>query len=720
MIAFKAPVLLLLALPWLAFLLYFGYRQRRALTQIEGTISPRFRAPFTTHSHSSLLYHLLLLAGLGLLLVVAAAGPQVPGDLEITAQGGRVLLLVDASASMYAEDISEHQANWPLIEEADDRFEVARRIALSLVERLEGHRFAVATYSGRPALALPMTDDPALLQETLETIEPHNFYRRGGSSLAQALDLAVRFAADPTEDLQVVLLGDGELPYRDDVPSDEDFDAPLDALRELGVPVHGVTIGSWEGQSRVIWDFQDVLDGKEEKTELVNFTTRRVDRHFERIAEETDAFFTVAGIAGFEGLINAIESRPADAARVATDSELRDVSYIPLGLFLLGFLLENLFLGRRKPPEPPSFNLGNLGGGPPKPRRRPGVTAALLLALASLLFACRSPEKRAHRENEQGINDDRLGGHSRAWIHYERSRSYGIKPHIPTHNLARSHTLAGEHAEAHNIFQQALEISPEMVEAHYNDGVTLFLWGDAERDPKGCQLERTLDLWQNSRKRFQTSMALADQGSPLQADALVNQRYLAEQIQLVEELIENPPPECEEPPPNPGGGGGENEDEDDPNQGGGGGGGGGAGGGGGEDEEDPDQGGGGGGGEDEEDPDQGGGGGGGEDEEDPDQGGGGGEGEDEEDPNQGGGEGEDEEDPDGEGNNPPPSGGGTPPPGQDQEGPAQLSPEEQQLIAEALERLGGQRREEGKFHRRSEDEQFSQNSWKNPDRQILW
>ena len=128
------------------------------------------------------------------------------------------------------------------------------------------------------------------------------------------------------------------------------------------------------------------------------------------------------------------------------------------------------------------------------------------------------------------------------------------------------------------------------------------------------------------------------------------------------------------------------------------------GGGGGEDEETDS--GGGGGGQPDEDPGQpGGGGGGGGPDEDPDQqggSGGGGGGGPEEDPGQsGGGAGSPRDDPG-------PQGGGS------------LSAEELGQVAEELARIGRQRLEEGKYHRRTGPEQFHRAHWENPDAEIWW
>ena len=312
-----------------------------------------------------------------------------------------------------------------------------------------------------------------------------------------------------------------------------------------------------------------------------------------------------------------------------------------------------------------------------QPKAGPRSVPVTMLWVLLVVVGCESLRQRAHRENEHGITLDDLGRHSIAHPFYERSRAYGVKPQVPTYNLARSHALAGDHAEAHRLYQEALELSPEFTEAFYNDGVSLFRWGEAERDPRGCQLERTLDLWRNARRRFITARQLAE-GTDLEAQAEANSVYVGERVEEVQELIRNPPPECLEPPPPPppspnegqGGGGGEPPPEPPPSGGG----------------EPPPE------------------------------------------PPPSGGQDPPPDPPPEPPPEPPPAGGGgqtPPPPGSDPEDPSQgggggLSQEEQEEIQQALARIEEQRQEDGKFHRRSLPEQFPKEAWENPQVEIWW
>lgn len=637
MIDIEHPLALWLAVPWLVAGWWFAIRQLRAVEWLRAHVSERFRALLSAYSARSLRWHLFLLIAMGLLLIVAGGRPTISGRGEGGAEGGRVLLIFDGSASMKATDV----------EGFETRFEMARQIAAGLVTELGDYRFALASYSGVATFHLPTTGDRTLFEEALRTIEVHNFYQNTGSSLTAALDAVFNFIDDrEPAALQVVLLSDGELPFP------EEYDEPLKALAEREISVHTVAIGSAEGEGRLIFDFNDVVAKKEEPRVLREYKTRRVDDDLSRISKRTGGLFTVGSAKTVEALAGAITGRPAATSRI-DDAEARtDLAVWPLGAFFVLFLLDSLviFQHRRRPGF--EFDVERLGEprATPAARRKAGSgnPALSLLAVVVLGLGCDSPLWWAYKENEAGITNDGLGRHEAARRHYERSIGYRIRPEVPTYNLARSATLREDYAEAHDLYQQALLLDPELAEAYFNDGIALFRWGEAERDPRGCELARTLDLWRQALGRFETTIGHAGSGE-LAERARAGSLYLSRKIAELKELVANPPAECAQPPPESSAAGG--------GEGGGGGG-------------------------------------------------------------------------DGGNSPPPPSGspppGAAPPPSGGASGdspagePPPLGGDELEQIRQELERIAGQSREPGKFHRRTGPEQFGKESWSNPQAEIWW
>ena len=539
--SFAHPYWLGLVIPWCLLMMSCWWRQRPALDYVERRVGERFRPVFSRHSVRSGRRHLQGLTLMGLLLIVAAAQPYLP-DTEDTleVEAPDVLLLLDASASMNAGDVDDFGGDEPV----KSRFEVAQRLAGALVESMPDARFGLITYSGVATIQLPLVQDHETVLDALRVAEIHNFYQNTGSNLRSALEAIMPYAVDRSSSLQVVMLGDGEIPPPREGEDAEDFSDAMEALVHQEVPIHTLSIGSLTGQNRLIFDFRDVVAGKDEKTVLRDFTTRRVDRHFKKISRATGGFFSPAEVGSARELADAIALHGREAS-IADEQARFDLTWFFVLAFGVLWLAERLLLGP-KPASQPDFDLNALGSEPagePDAGRGRGLGKVLPVALITIIGGCGDDLlERAHRVNERGIQMDVARLHGAAQRQYEKSRAYGIRVEIPTYNQARSAMLEQEYAEAHRLFQAALEIQPELAEALYNDGVTLYEWGVAERDPKDCRLERTLDLWQNARIRFSTASEVA--GEALAQDADRNEAFLGDQLEMLDELIESPPAHC--------------------------------------------------------------------------------------------------------------------------------------------------------------------------------
>jgi tetratricopeptide (TPR) repeat protein len=642
---FEHPELFWLALIYLPAWLLLLRRQRSALAEVERHVTPRFRRLLTSYTRRSLDSHLLFLLLLAGILTAAAAGPYTRTPAEAATAPPRLLLLIDASASMFASDVDE-QLN--ALDQPDregfaageagggdgtpeHRLDLARSLARQLVRGLDGAEFALASFSGKTTLHLPMTARREVVEEGLRTLEAHNYYRNTGSSLSGALAEVFHFA-DPR--LQVVLVGDGELPRPDD------YDSVMDDLAEQGIPVHGLTVGSIEGEARQIFDFGDIVAKVDQPRVLREYKTRRVDGHYRRIAAATGGRFEAAGPGSVSRLREAIvEHRPpagrGDGAGRADDRR-RGLSAHLVFAFVLAFLFESLSLGRRRGEPAPAFELGRLG------RHAALLTLALALAQAGCSDSPSALEQ-AHQANERGLDLDAARRFEPARLEFERSIGFGVRAEIATYNLGRSLIRAHRFSEAHEILQRALELEPELIEAYFNDGIALYRLGREERDPRECDLERTRDLWRSARDRFRLTVERAAPDGGLATAGRANRRFMESELAAIAALIAEPPEHCRQQGAAGGGGGG----------GGSGGSGGGSAG------------------------------------------------------QAGGGAGRG-------------GGGGT---GSQDAAPAPaagLSRDEQETVAEALERIARQRSEVGKYHRRTVPEQFPRSAWAKPDPEIWW
>lgn len=170
------------------------------------------------------------LRGLALmLLVLALARLQYGQDrVQVEARGSEILVLLDLSTSMLAEDITPNR-----LEKA--KYEVAR-----LLDGLNGDRIGLVAFAGSAFLSCPLTLDYAAAKLFLSGLDVNSIGRQG-TDIAEAIQVGLRAFGEPTGAARMMLvLTDGE----------DHGGKAADAARAAaaaGVRVHAVGIGGREG-----------------------------------------------------------------------------------------------------------------------------------------------------------------------------------------------------------------------------------------------------------------------------------------------------------------------------------------------------------------------------------------------------------------------------------------------------------------------------------------
>ena len=191
---------LVVVLPALvAFCLAAGHRRRVArLARLGGAEMVARLVPSLTVRRP--VRRSLLLGLAAALAAVAAAGPRWGAEpTMVRGSGIDVVLLLDASLSMLAED--ERPSRMERMKQ-----EVRRFRALS-----EGDRIALLAFAGRSYILSPLTVDDGALDLFLDNFDP-TVVGQPGSSMSRAITQAVSLLQNtPTEsDRAIVLMSDGE------------------------------------------------------------------------------------------------------------------------------------------------------------------------------------------------------------------------------------------------------------------------------------------------------------------------------------------------------------------------------------------------------------------------------------------------------------------------------------------------------------------------------
>ncbi len=179
------------------------------------------------------------------LLVIALARPQWGSEVrEIEQEGLQVMIALDVSQSMLAEDVKPTRLDRAKLEIAD------------LTERLDGDEIGVTLFSGASFVQVPLTSDYLTALNYLDSAGP-DVISRPGTVIGEAIRTATN-AFDDTLDNQKVLIvmTDGE---------DRETD-PLAAAQEAadaGVLIYTIGFGTPEGEPvPVTNEYGEVVDYK--------------------------------------------------------------------------------------------------------------------------------------------------------------------------------------------------------------------------------------------------------------------------------------------------------------------------------------------------------------------------------------------------------------------------------------------------------------------------
>jgi Ca-activated chloride channel family protein len=178
-------------------------------------------------------------AGL-LFLIIALAGPKIGTEVrEIKRQGIDMLVALDLSASMKAEDVRPSR-----LEKA--KFEINR-----LIERLQGDRVGLIVFTGEAYLQSPMTLDYSALRLFLEIADTDQMPSSAtdfNAAMTTALDAFAALEDNESDATKVLLImSDGE-------DHGQSYDEALQQLIDNDIKVYTIGIGTSEGTTIPLYE----------------------------------------------------------------------------------------------------------------------------------------------------------------------------------------------------------------------------------------------------------------------------------------------------------------------------------------------------------------------------------------------------------------------------------------------------------------------------------
>ncbi len=330
---FAEPFLLwsLLAVAVVALVsLWLGRWRRRALARL-GNVATLHRLSSAPGAEWRGFRLLLLLAGM-LALSLALGRPQWgASEQEVRRKGLDLVMVVDVSRSMLAEDLPP------------SRLERARESIGDLLDRLPDQRVALVAFAGSAQVLCPLTLDHSAARIFLDILDPQ-LIPEPGTALAQAIQVSRGlFDVGQRKYKVMVLVTDGE--DHDTEPQEQIAQAV-----DEGIVIFSLGMGTITGQPIPVRDESGTMVDyvRDDQGQVV--TSRLDTTLLEQAARLSGGAFYLASAGGQEldRIAEAIRDmdRKELSARLATHME--DRFQIPLLLALLALSLEAALSDRRK------------------------------------------------------------------------------------------------------------------------------------------------------------------------------------------------------------------------------------------------------------------------------------------------------------------------------------------------------------------------------------
>ena len=254
------------------------------------------------------------------------ARPQMGAVLkEHTARGAEVMIVLDVSNSMLAEDYSPN------------RLERAKLAISRVVDKLRDDRIGLVVFAGNSFVQLPITTDYVSAKMFLNSISTGSVPIQG-TAMGEAISTALRsFSAQSDKSRAIIVITDGENHEDDPV-------AAAEQAASMGVRVFTIGVGSPKGTMIPLEDggYLEDRDGNP-------VVTRLDDKVLQDVAAAGKGLYIHAGNRefGLEPIINEI-ARMDDEEYSSIVFEEYDELYMYFLAVALFFLLIEMLVGDRR------------------------------------------------------------------------------------------------------------------------------------------------------------------------------------------------------------------------------------------------------------------------------------------------------------------------------------------------------------------------------------
>lgn len=186
-----------LILPVLIGIYFYRYFNRKQATLTFSSLDLLQNVPGNWKAHLHWLQAVFTWFGIALLIIALARPQERLTTVERNAEGIDIVLVLDMSTSMRAEDLKPN------------RFEAAREVAKNFVDKRSTDRIGLVTFAMKSFTVVPPTLDYRLLKKLIDDLEMGII--EDGTAIGMGIATAVnRLKDSPAKSKVIILLTDGQ------------------------------------------------------------------------------------------------------------------------------------------------------------------------------------------------------------------------------------------------------------------------------------------------------------------------------------------------------------------------------------------------------------------------------------------------------------------------------------------------------------------------------
>ena len=272
-------------------------------------------------------------------LIIAFARPQLGvGEKEVSSTGIELMLAIDVSRSMLAEDVKP------------SRLDFLKREMNRLLDSLDGDKVGLVVFAGSSALVSPLTSDYSALKMFIAGLSPESVSSQGtifANAIKESLDAFKRGGVESDEDVRVskvlLIASDGE-------DNEEGALKMAKEAKEKGMRIFTLGVGTEKGGSIPVRDGNGYLKGYKQDVQGNIIVTKSKTKLLRQISEVGGGrhYHAVLGGAHVRALKSDFDNLEKAEFSSTVAKDYNEYFQWPLALAFFSLLLERLIALRKK------------------------------------------------------------------------------------------------------------------------------------------------------------------------------------------------------------------------------------------------------------------------------------------------------------------------------------------------------------------------------------